>query len=127
MENNSFKKLQVASLVFSGIYAGFSIAMFALVSKGNEGDREEELARASQYRALLVEDLDQNGFPDLVIEQGDIRRVLYSLDSDGNGVLDRYVDSDEMRRLNPNTTVNYDEIERRISDNNSYNSHVWFW
>jgi len=107
MENNSFKKLQVASLVFSGIYAGFSIAMFALVSKGNEGDREEELARASQYRALLVEDLDQNGFPDLVIEQGDIRRVLYSLDSDRNGVVDSFILGDEIIRLSPYTQIDY--------------------
>lgn len=111
------KKLKGDVKVFSYISVIAPIAamiFMAAIFIYKEGeDRPTKIYSVSKVHNS-VGDLDHNGVPDLVLEEkGGYRTPLFGYNF-GVGVI-TYVKSDEMEKLNPNSTTDYECIDNKIA------------
>jgi hypothetical protein len=71
-------------------------------------------ARAPKQAYVQEADLNQDGIPDLVIEQGQEHKVpMYGI-REGENI--RYISASEMMERNPDSVINYKTIEAKLNE-----------
>jgi len=71
------------------------------------------LSPKQAYVQKADSDLNQDGVPDLIIEQREGYKVpMYGL-REGENIM--YVSASEMLKKNPNSVINYEKIERELN------------